>query len=158
MPDIPPATADTVLPVPAAAAFDLFTTRFSGWWPPEFSWSGEDLIEDIGIEPRLGGFLYERGPLGFRLDWGRVTEWDPGRRLAFTWQISPQRVPEPDASKASEVTVRFEPADDGASTRVVVDHHGWERHGDGAADYREQFGGAWPYALDRLTDLARSST
>ncbi|MPY95139.1 MAG: ATPase [Acidimicrobiia bacterium] len=143
--------AAVALPVPPAQAFSQFTGRFALWWPAEFSWSGADLLEDIGIEDGEGGFLYERGPHGFRLDWGRVLEWQPPHRLRFTWQIGPDRVPVPDPAHASEVDVAFV-AEPGGGTRVEVRHGCWERHGEGAATYREQFAHAWPYALGRLRE------
>ena len=60
---------------------------------------------------------FEVGPHGFRCDWGRVLAWQPPRRLVFTWQISPSRVPDPDPDHASEVEVSF--AEEGDDTRVA---------------------------------------
>jgi hypothetical protein len=66
--------------------------------------------------------------------------------------MEPVRASTPD--RASEVEVRFEPGDGG--TRVEVEHRAWERHGEGAEDYRDGFekAGAWPYALERLATAA----
>jgi uncharacterized protein YndB with AHSA1/START domain len=124
----------------AFAAFaDLGT-----WWPPEYSWAG-DVLEEIGIEPREGGHCYELGPHGFRCDWGRVTAWEPPRRLVFTWQIGPQREPAPDPARASEVEVRFE------ATSVTLEHRGFERHGPDHENYRAALASehGWPYILGR---------
>src|SRR5688572_25840184 len=109
----------------------------------------------IGIEPREGGFAFERGPHGFLVHWGRVTDWEPPDRLVFTWQIAADRSPQPDPAKASEVEVRFTDADDGG-TRVAVEHRGWERHGEGAHEYRDGFeqAGAWPLVLERFAAAA----
>lgn len=153
---IPPLTADVVVPLDAEAAFDLFTAGFATWWPPEFSWSGAAHLQDIGIEPEVDGFLYERGPHGFRLDWGRVLVWDRPDVLAFTWQIGPDRLPVPDPAAASEVEVTFTAAEPG-STRITVTHGRWERHGPGGATYRENFAEAWPYALARLAEVAATA-
>jgi uncharacterized protein YndB with AHSA1/START domain len=140
------------VPLSPEQAFELFTEGFGGWWPREFSWS-QDALEEIGMETAKGGFLYEIGPHGFRVDWGRVLEWEPPHRLVFSWQISPARVPEPDPAKASEVQVRFEPTGDGA--RVELAHSGFERHGDGAAEYAEMMGAqGWPHALQRFAATA----
>jgi uncharacterized protein YndB with AHSA1/START domain len=148
-----PIRTDVTVPAPPERAFELFTDGMDSWWPREFSWSQEKL-EEIGIEPREGGFAYERGPHGFLIHWGRVTSCDPPRRLVFTWQIAADRTPQPDPGKASTVEVQFTAAN--GSTRVWVEHGGWERHGEGAREYRDGFeqAGAWPYALKRFAEAA----
>jgi uncharacterized protein YndB with AHSA1/START domain len=100
------------------------------------------------------GFAYERGPRGFTVHWGRVTGWDPPARLVLLWQIAGDRSPQPDPEKSSEVEVRFTERDGG--TRVDGEHREWERHGDGAREYRDGFeeAGAWPYALERFAAAA----
>jgi uncharacterized protein YndB with AHSA1/START domain len=102
------------VPVPAEAAFAAFVD-LAGWWPPGYTWAAADTLEAIGIEPREGGHCLERGPLGFTLHWGRVLAWEPPARLVFTWQIAPDRVPQPNPAKASEVEVRFLPVGDPAT-------------------------------------------
>ena len=140
------------VPLSPEQAFELFTEGLGSWWPHEFSWS-QDALEEIGMETAPGGLLYEIGPHGFRIDWGRVLEWDPPNRVVFSWQISPARVPEPDPTKASEVEIRFEPSGDGS--RVELTHRGFERHGDGAAEYAEMMGAqGWPHALQRFAAAA----
>ena len=142
----------TDVPISPDRAFELFTAGLGSWWPPEFSWS-QDVLEEIGMETRAGGLLHEVGPHGFRLDWGRVLAWEPPARLAFSWQISPSRVPEPNPARASEVEIRFEPAGEGS--RVVLTHSGFERHGEGADEYAEMMGAqGWPYALERFAAAA----
>jgi uncharacterized protein YndB with AHSA1/START domain len=137
------------VPAPAERAFEAFTTGLAGWWPPEYTWA-RDVLETIAIEPRQGGRCFERGPHGFECDWGRVLAWDPPRRLLFTWQIGPDRVPEPNPEKASEVEVRFVENGD-ASTRVELEHRAFARHGDDGEGYRDALASpqGWPYILDR---------
>ncbi len=146
---IEPITLTRDLDVDPTDAFTVFTERFRTWWPVEASWSGSSL-ESIGIEPFVGGFCFELGPHGLRLDWGRVTAWEPPRRLAFAWLIGGDRVPEPVPGHASDVEVTFEPTATG--TRMTLVHRGFERHrGDGAA-YRAGMAsdaGGWPTLLDR---------
>jgi Activator of Hsp90 ATPase homolog 1-like protein len=138
------------VPVPVGRAFATFT-ELARWWPPEYSWAA-DTLQDIGIEPREGGFCFERGPYGFTCHWGRVLVWDPPARFLFAWQIAPDRVPEPNPAKASEVEVRFLPADPTA-TRVEVEHRGFASHGDGGDAYRQALASpdGWPMLLDRFT-------
>jgi uncharacterized protein YndB with AHSA1/START domain len=138
------------VPWEPADAFRRFAEEFGRWWPREFTWGGAAL-ETIGLEPREGGLCSERGPHGFRCDWGRVLTWDPPRRVAFTWQISARREPVPDPQRASVVEVRFTP-DETGGTRVALEHTAFERHGAGAAEYRAALASpqGWPYILARF--------
>ncbi|HYD50983.1 MAG TPA: SRPBCC family protein [Gemmatimonadaceae bacterium] len=135
---------------PPAEAFALFTEGLGRWWPREYTW-GQEALEAIGMEPRPGGLCFERGPHGFRCDWGRVVAWEPPARVAFTWQISPRREPVPDPARASRVEVRFEAVGD-AATRVTLVHDGFEWHGEGAAEYRAALASpeGWPFILERF--------
>jgi uncharacterized protein YndB with AHSA1/START domain len=140
------AVAAVVVDVAPDRAFDVFTAELGAWWPREFTWSQERL-ESIGLDGREGGLCTECGPYGFRIDWGRVLEWDPPRHLALCWQISPARAPEPDPDRASRVDVEFAERRPGV-TEVRVIHSGFERHGDGADAYREAMRGeGWPHIL-----------
>jgi uncharacterized protein YndB with AHSA1/START domain len=135
--------------LPLEAAFARFVDDLNEWWPREYTWSG-DALEQIGIELKEGGMCFERGPDGFRVDWGRVTELDPPTRLAFTWQVGPHREPVPDESRASEVEVTFV-SDDEGRTRVSLEHRGFERHGDEGGGYCAAMASdqGWPYILGR---------
>jgi uncharacterized protein YndB with AHSA1/START domain len=138
-----------IVPAPPDAAFRTFAEDFSHWWPAEYTWSGP-VLEWIGLEPRAGGACFERGPHGFRCDFGRVLRWEPPHLLTFSWQIDPNRTPQPDPEKASEIEVRFveEPA---GGTRVEFEHRGFDRHGEGAEGYRAAMDSSqgWDYILDR---------
>ncbi|MBV8772882.1 MAG: SRPBCC domain-containing protein, partial [Deltaproteobacteria bacterium] len=67
----------------------------------------------------LGGRLIEILPGGDIFEIGRITTWESGVRLAFTWR---QETFEP--GQLTRVEVRFEPVAD--ETRVTVEHHGWD--------------------------------
>jgi uncharacterized protein YndB with AHSA1/START domain len=138
-----------VVPLPPEEAFRLFGPGLQRWWPREYTW-GQEALDAIAIEPREGGFCYERGPHGFRCDWGRVLAWEPPRRLLFSWQIGPGREPVPDPAKASEVEVRFV-AEEAEATRVELEHRGFDSHGEGGDAYRAALDSeqGWPYILDR---------
>jgi uncharacterized protein YndB with AHSA1/START domain len=134
-------------------AFEVFTEGLGSWWPREYTWS-QDVLEEIGIEPRADGLCYERGPYGFRCDWGRVLAWEPPRRIVFTWQIGPNREPQPDPGRASEVTVRFGD-DGGGGARVELEHRAFDRHGEQGADYAAALGSqqGWPFMLARFAEV-----
>lgn len=133
-----------VAPERAFAAF----VNLGRWWPREYTWS-QDVLQTIGIEPRLGGACFERGPHGFECDWGRVLVWEPPGRIVFSWQIAFDRTPEPDPARASEVEVRF--TEEALGTRVALAHRAFARHGGKAAAYREGMGSTqgWPMMLER---------
>jgi uncharacterized protein YndB with AHSA1/START domain len=137
---------------PPDRAFALFTYGLGDWWIPEYTWSGPDALGRIGIEPREGGLCYEIGPHGFRVDWGRVLAWEAPRLVTFTWQISPQRVPEPDPARGSEVEVRFAP--DGVGTMVDLIHRHFDRHGEDAQAYRGGMSVGWEQLLGRYATRA----
>ena len=146
------ARAEVDVPVPPERAFDAFADLGS-WWPAELSWSG-DVLVSLALDPRPGGLATEIGPHGFRVDWGRVLDWQPPERLVLAWQIGPTRVPEPDPARASEVEVRFVPAGP-ETTRVSVEHRGFERHGDGAEEYAAGMTGGWEQLLGRYAASLR---
>jgi uncharacterized protein YndB with AHSA1/START domain len=86
---------------------------------------------------------------------GRVITCEAPQRIVFTWQIAADRSPQPDPDKASEVEVIFTGSPDGG-TDVTLEHRGWERHGEGAQEYRDGFegAGAWPHALESFAAAA----
>jgi uncharacterized protein YndB with AHSA1/START domain len=137
--------------VPGEQAFAAFAD-LARWWPREYTWAA-DTLEDIGLHPNEGGFCFERGPHGFTCHWGRVLVWDPPTRLVFAWQIAPDRAPEPNPAKASEVEVRFDPSDpsDPSGTRVDLEHRAFPRHGAAADTYRQGLASpqGWPRILAR---------
>jgi uncharacterized protein YndB with AHSA1/START domain len=155
---IAPIRHEVTVEVPPGDAFAAFTDGIGTWWPPELTWSGA-LLERVAIEPRAGGFCHEIGSGGMRLDWGRVATWEPPSRLAFSWQIGPDRVPEVNPARASQVEVRFE-AEGTDRTRVSVVHGGWERHGEAGAAYREQLDrdATWPRVLDAFAQVVARRT
>ncbi len=144
------------VPVAQGVAFAVFTARFGEWWPREFSWSGERLVE-IGIGLGMDALCSEEGPAGFRMDWGRVVAWQPPARVAFLWQIDPDRTPAPDPARASEVEVRFIHAADGTS--VVLEHRGFERHRGDVDRYRAAMASdaGWPSIMDRYRSFVIGS-
>ena len=141
------------VPVPVEEAFSAFV-GLARWWPREYTWAA-DTLEEIGIEPGEGGLCYERGPHDFTCHWGRVLTWEPPTGPVLAWQISPDRVPEPNPAKASEVEIRFHPA--GSGTRVELEHRALARHGDAAGAYRQGMASpeGWPHLLDRYAATLR---
>jgi uncharacterized protein YndB with AHSA1/START domain len=147
---IEPIRLGVTVPHDPAAAFERFAVRLGEWWPREYTWA-QSSLQWIGIDASTGA-CFELGPHGFRCDWGRVLAWDPARRLQIAWQISPRREPVPDPDRASEVEVVFAPVKGGS--RVSLEHRAFDRHGEGAAEYRDAMASprGWPYILARYAE------
>jgi uncharacterized protein YndB with AHSA1/START domain len=134
-------------------AFSLFTEHIDRWWPVEiFSRAADEQygegvkVERVVFEPRVGGRLYEVTPEGVEGVWANVLEYEPPSRFVLAWK--PNDRPEP----ATEVEIRFEP--DGAGTIVRLEHRGWDKLGERAAEAREGHDGGWQLPLERFVAAA----
>jgi uncharacterized protein YndB with AHSA1/START domain len=145
---IPPIEETVIVRSPPDRAFHAFLGEFGAWWPAAYTYAGEQRLQDIGLSATVGGLCSEIGPHGFRVDWGRMVAVEPPTRLAFLWQIAPDRTPQPDPAKSSEVEVVFAPGAGGSEVRLI--HRAFERCGEGAAAYREGMASkqGWRFILD----------
>jgi uncharacterized protein YndB with AHSA1/START domain len=101
-------------------AFDVFVREIGAWWRPHglFQFT-QRKPGRLAFEPALGGRFTETFTDGESFEIGRITVWEPGARLAFTWRqasFSPGQI--------TTVELRFEPV--GSETRVTVEHNGWD--------------------------------
>ena len=136
---VPPVRREIVVAATPDIAFRVFTERIGRWWPlADHSVYGADAT--VGFD---AGDIVEVAADGRRAVWGSVTDWQPGRMLAFTWH------PGKDASSSSRVTVAFAPSGDG--TLVTLVHDGWEVFADPTAA-QEEYGHGWPNVLARYCD------
>jgi hypothetical protein len=124
---------------PAAHAFETWTARTSAWWPRGASMSGEGGLQVV-FEPRVGGRIFERTTSGRELDWGRVTAWEPPRRIGYLWHIATE------PGDATDVEIVFTEQPDG-STRVEIEHGGWDRLGERGAPWRDANNAGWDGVL-----------
>jgi uncharacterized protein YndB with AHSA1/START domain len=146
-------SASITVDVPQEKAFYAFAQQMTSWWPRQLTWSGGDL-NHIVLDPEVGAAWYEVSEDGTRsADWGRLLSWEPPARLVLSWMVSSKRVPETDASHASEVEVIFTPEGD-QSTRVDVNHRGFVHHGEAWEAYRDgmQSDEGWPAILAAYAD------
>ncbi|MBV9384724.1 MAG: SRPBCC domain-containing protein [Streptosporangiaceae bacterium] len=106
------------------------------------------------LEPRVGGYRYDRGTDGSECRWARVLACGPPHRLLFSWNISPHWQIEADPAKTSEWEVHFI-AETPERTRVELEHRNLDRHGEGWEGVREGIGGneGWPLCLQRYANL-----
>ncbi len=109
-------TTSVEVAVAPDVAFDVFTREIDAWYRVD-----PDTLPDITrtaairLEPHVGGRLLDVHDIatGAGREMGRVTAWEPARRLAFS------------DNEGTEVEVSFEPC--GAGTRVTLTHRGLDR-------------------------------
>jgi len=137
------------LNLPVATVFDAFVNEFNNWWPKEYTWSQDKLVE-INIGTELNAPCFEIGPHGFRCDWGRVISFSANKKIKFTWQIGPNRDPVPDPEKASEVLVTF--TNQEGKTQLTLEHSKFDNHSDGGMEYQKMMASkqGWNYILEHF--------
>jgi DNA-binding transcriptional ArsR family regulator/uncharacterized protein YndB with AHSA1/START domain len=145
--------ASIVVEAPIQRAFQVFTSDFGSFKPPEHNLLQVEIAETV-LEPRVGGCLYDRGIDGSECRWARVLAYEPPHRLLFSWDISPYWQIEADQAKTSEWEVRFI-AETPARTRVEIEHRNLDRHGEGWEGVRDGVAGneGWPLYLQRYAKL-----
>lgn len=151
--------------LPRERTFELFTQQIDRWWRrgPKFRASGMNRGL-ICIEPFVGGRIFESwndGADESAFEIGRVLDWEPFDRLAFSWR-GPNFAPR----ENTHVEVIFEAVGD--ATRVTVIHSGWAairpdhpaRHGLDIPAFQRMLGMWWGDQLGhlRLVASARADT
>jgi uncharacterized protein YndB with AHSA1/START domain len=147
-----------VVEAPIERAFEFFTKKFGSFKPPEHNILAVKIAETV-FEPRVGGYLYDRGVDGSECRWARVLAYEPPHRVLLSWNISPRWQIETDPEKTSEWEVRFT-AETPQRTRVEIEHRKLERHGAGWEGVRDGVAGdqGWPLYLQRYAEaVARGS-
>ena len=124
-------------------AFRVFTADARSWWPVETHSINVD-VDEIVFEPEIGGEVYEVGANGERGHWATVLEWDPPHRLVLAWNVLER------AGDLTEVEVRFLP--DGESTRVELEHRGWENVELAGPAKRSSYESGWDAVLAPYVD------
>lgn len=143
---------------PQERAFHVFTAEMGTWWPIDTHHIGEVIPEDVVIEPRVGGRCFERAADGTECQWGKVRAWEPPHRVVVGWHLDPDWKFDPDVARATEYEVRFI-AEGPSTTRVELEHRGFEALGARAHEVREAIGGegGWNSLLDRFAAAARAA-
>jgi hypothetical protein len=134
----------------AEHAFGVWTSHIDTWWPSDHTVSGE--AELVVLQSGVGGRIFERTSDGVEHDWGEVTLWNPPTQLAYLWHLGADR------AAATEVEVRFV-ARGVATTRIEIEHRGWEQLGEAADQWRDRNRVGWdtllPHFLARIERGAR---
>lgn len=101
-----------------ARTFAALTGRLAEWWPLDpLSYGGAARVRTVALDGRVGGEVIEHWHDGTVRSWGTVLVWEPPERLVMTWNVTPA---------ATEVELCFRRID-ADTTRVEVEHRGWER-------------------------------
>ena len=108
------------VPADPMRTFEVFTQEIALWWQPsglfQISGAGDGRL---AFEPGPGGRLFTTFDDGSTFEIGRVSVWEPGKRLVFAWRQANFA-----AEQSTEVEVCFEAV--GAETRVSVEHRAWD--------------------------------
>lgn len=133
-------------------AFQVFVEEIGAWWraSPLFQTTPR-APGRLAFEPGEGGRLIETLASGKVFEIGRITAWEPPRRLQFTWRQASFPL-----DLHTEVEVRFEGV--GEETRVSVEHRGYHqvpgesaaRHGFPDAVLLARLGDYWRGQLGSL--------
>lgn len=122
-------------------AFTVFTTGIGSWWNPEHHILDGELAEMI-FEPRVGGSITDRAVDGSECRWARVLDYEPPKRVCFSWDINTAWQLETNQARTSEVEVTFT-ATAPDRTHVVLTHRHLDRHGDGWQGMRNAVSSGW---------------
>ena len=120
-------------------AFRIFTSDAMSWWPVDSHSIRGSAVQEIVFEGRKGGEVYELTADGEKGHWATVISWQPPSRLVLAWNILERE------ALATEVEVRFIP--EGESTRVELEHRGWEGIEQDAPAKRESYDHGWGKVL-----------
>lgn len=136
--------------------FRIFLQELGNWWPKAYTWSQDQLVA-LKVNPIVNGFFTEIGPYGFQCDWGRITKIDDNS-IIFYWQIGPNRAPEPNPERASEVEISF--SSENGYTIILLEHRNFSKHGTEGKTYEEmmQSPEGWDYILAAFVEYLLTRT
>lgn len=108
------------VPADPMRAFEVFTQEIALWWQPSGLFQvGTAGDGRLAFEPGAGGRLVTTFDDGSSFEIGRISVWEPGKRLVFAWRQA-NFTPE----QSTEVEVGFEAV--GEETRVSIEHQAWD--------------------------------
>ena len=120
-------------------AFRVFTADATSWWPVATHSIHGSSVGEVVFEGHEGGEVYELAADGEKAHWATVVTWEPPNRLVLAWNIlEREAIP-------TEVEIRFLP--EGESTRVELEHRGWEAVAEAASSKRDNYDDGWGQVL-----------
>ena len=153
---IQPAPVRKVLTVPATPqrAFEVFTAGFDRWWPRSHT-IGKSALQEVVLEPRVGGRWYGIDDDGTETEWGDVLVWEPPGAScsrggsARTGSTTPTYSPKSKSRSPRKAAARRGSTSNTACSR---------RMGDAAAAVRDSIDGpgGWTSILQSYADVVRA--
>jgi hypothetical protein len=135
-----------IVPLSQKDAFKLFTEGMGTWWPAIGHSVEQSAQTRAGMDARVGGRIFEE-TAGGTVIWGTITAWDEPSGFTSTWH------PGDGVELATQLTVRFI-AEGPSTTRVELEHRGWEIHGESAVDQFASYATGWDRVLARYVERA----
>jgi hypothetical protein len=136
------------VPANPLRAFAAFTDEIAVWWQPNglfrLTPNGDG---ELAFEPGVNGRLCTTLPNGEEFEVGRISVWQPGECLVFTWRPASFT-----AEQSTQVEVRFEAVGD--ETRISIEHRGWDSI---PQQHATRHGFPEPVTLQRAADWWRAS-
>jgi hypothetical protein len=136
------------VPANPLRAFAAFTGEIAVWWQPsglfQLTPNGDG---QLAFEPGVNGRLFTTLPSGEEFEVGRISVWQPGECLVFTWRAASFT-----AEQSTQVEVRFEAVGD--ETRISIEHRAWDSI---PQQHAARHGFPEPVTLQRAADWWRAS-
>ena len=148
------------VPADPLRAFEAFTKEIALWWQPSSLFQITPRGDGkLAFEPGVGGRLFTTLGNGREFEIGRISVWEPGRRLVFQWRQATFRT-----DQSTEVEVQFEPVD--AETRISIEHRAWDaipqehvaRHGFPEQETLRHVARWWRASLASLSGMLANSS
>jgi DNA-binding transcriptional ArsR family regulator len=139
---IEPVVKTVTVPGEPGFVFELFTSRIDEWWPRISHSVGGDSTVSVHMGQEIGGRVFEVTREGLEHEWGRIVEWEPAARVAFSWH------PGLSSEQATHVEITFRAGPDG--TEVTLVHDGWEARGTDWQAMRDNYDSGWDLVLARV--------
>ncbi len=130
------------VPGTTEVVFELFTSRIGEWWPRLTHSVGGDAAVSVEMGVGVGERIVEVTSDGTEHEWGRITDWAPGERVAFSWR--PGLAPE----QATHVAITVRSTAEG--TEVTLVHDGWATRGENWEEMRGNYDTGWDLVLGRI--------
>jgi len=137
----------TIAPTPAKA-LTSFTAHIGKWWPPgshSLSADAGETAKNVQMQPFVGGLILETMYDDKTVQWGVITAWEPGCRVAFTWRL---HRPE---NQQTHVSVKFSLRPTGTLLRLV--HSEWDALVIESENNHAQYKTCWDYVLQAYTSI-----
>lgn len=144
--NLDPVVKTRVVALDPEGAFRLFTEQMDAWWPMTTHSVGGDPGASIEFGTAAGQAVTEITPAGVRHRWAKLLQLDAPRRVVLAWH------PGGDASRATQLDVRFADSSDG--TQLRLHHSGWERLGDQGPTQRREYHLGWDLVLEPFIESA----